>query len=93
MIEQVTTVNGSVYEIDREAGTWKRVSWPEWSTGVRSDGGTYLGVAVQPGEPLVIIAEPLSPVYDIRIITTSRIVKIETREEGSGNAEEGQEKG
>jgi hypothetical protein len=81
MIELITTENGSIYEIDRYAKTWKRLSWPAWSTGVRSKGGTYRTASSStPGQPLIITADAMNPEMDMRVITTSPVVSVEEKE-------------
>jgi hypothetical protein len=83
MTELITTENGSIYEIDRAAKIWKRLSWPSWSTGVRSQGGTYRTASSSTcGQPLIITADPLDPSADLRLITTSCIVKVEEKGRG-----------
>jgi hypothetical protein len=83
MTELITTENGSIYEINRTDKIWKRVSWPSWSTGVRSRGGTYRTASSSTcGQPLIITADPLDPSADLRLITTSCIVKVEEKGRG-----------
>lgn len=78
MTEQVTTRNGSVYEIDRAAKTWRRLTWPPWSDQVRTTGGSYRSASpAEPGRPLVITADPLAPLALIRVITTSPVASVQ----------------
>jgi hypothetical protein len=77
MSEVITTVNGSVYEISREDKTWRRLSWPAWSDQVRTVSGTYRSASpAEPGLPLVITADPFTPLAIVRVITTSPVQEV-----------------
>jgi hypothetical protein len=82
MIERITTLSGSIYEIDRSGRRWRRMSHPAWSTALRTEGGRYR-TAAEPrvGVPLVITADPLTPGTDLRVIETSPVTKVESLEQ------------
>ncbi len=72
------TASGSRYRIDPAAGAWAREARDPRSDAVRSLGGPLLGLAAPPrvGLPAVIVGRGFEDPAEIRVITTTPVVRI-----------------
>lgn len=71
-----STLTGSVYEVDDEARSWKRLTGQ--TRGLRTESGEFLQrSAIREGERAQFACEPLTEGATIRIITTSPVTAIE----------------
>lgn len=78
---EVTTTTGSVYVIDDDAKTWKRVSKTSRSGPCRTEEGTFIQRSeLKEGEGLTLVCEPLASWASARVIYTSNVVS--WKEEG-----------
>ena len=72
-----TTETGSVYEINRDAMTWRRVSRTDKSGEIRNEGGTLVDFeTVRIGEPAFLQDTNVRPGHVAHFVETSRVVAI-----------------
>ncbi len=79
MKQRVETESGSVYIIDEEKQTWKRVVHPknESDRSLRTYAGEFEHIFLELEHSMVIFTKPINPQADFRRITTSAVVSIE----------------
>lgn len=74
---QFKTENGSTYEIDRDAMTWKRVTKTDASGTIRADMGHLIAPpVVLIGQAATLQDDAIRPGYDAHIVHTSRVLSI-----------------
>ena len=83
MKQRIKTESGSVYIIDDEKRTWKRVVHPreESDRPLRNYAGEFEHIFLELEHSMVIFTEPFESKADYQRITTSPVVSIEEIEE------------
>lgn len=75
--QRFETESGSLYELDHDARTWRRLRHADDSTAVRTPDGSFTQASpVIVGRSVHIVGAPLDPAADLRLITTSPVTRI-----------------
>ena len=84
------TANGSLYELDEAAGTWRRTRAGQYvnpDAPLRDEGSAMLGhSSVRPGFPVRIWGSSLTPGHDFREIETTPVARVLEPADGAAPA-------